>query len=187
MQQKAPAPTGQAIELLPKAPPSGRSAAVLFWARGLGIPLIIALQLIFFGILAFRVKLELDLRSLATTVQEKEAVLAQTEEFENTFLDMQKRLELISRSKLELCHSCAIRTLENLTPQGVILTGISLEGTKLELSAQTSKGGDFASFVANILEDEAVAEAAILTGGLDAEGKFIFTMELILEKGELLQ
>jgi len=175
----------QGIELLPKPTPSGKSVVISFWAKTVGTSLIIGLQLLFLVIFTFRAKLEADLRTLAVSVEEKEAILSQSEEFERAFRNTQKRLELIDKSQLELCYSYTIKKLETLTPSGVTITSISLEKEALVLSAETLKGISFATFVAKIIEEEAIQEASITSGNLDKEGKFAFIMELGLNKDKL--
>lgn len=175
----------QGIELLSKPAPSEKSTVISFWAKTVGVSLIIGLQLLFLGIFTFRIKLEADLRTLVASVEEKEAILSQSEEFERAFRNTQKRLDLIDKSQLELRYSHTVKKLKTLTPSGVTITSISLEKEALALSAETLKGTSFATFVAKILEEEAIQEASITSGNLDKEGKFAFTMELSLNKDKL--
>lgn len=175
----------QGIELLSKPAPSEKSTVISFWAKTVGVSLIIGLQLLFLGIFTFRIKLEADLRTLAASVEEKEAILSQSEEFERAFRNTQKRLDLIDKSQLELRYSHTVKKLKTLTPSGVTITSISLEKEALALSAETLKGTSFTTFVAKILEEEAIQEASITSGNLDKEGKFAFTMELSLNKDKL--
>lgn len=175
----------QGIELLSKPAPSEKSTVISFWAKTVGVSLIIGLQLLFLGIFTFRIKLEADLRTLVASVEEKEAILSQSEEFERAFRNTQKRLDLIDKSQLELRYSHTVKKLKTLTPSGVTITSISLEKEALALSAETLKGTSFTTFVAKILEEEAIQEASITSGNLDKEGKFAFTMELSLNKDKL--
>ncbi len=173
------------IELLPKTPPSGRSRIIEFWGKTIGIPLIIVLQLLSLGMFAFRAKLETDLRNLYPSIEDKEEVVAQSLEFEEVFLDTQQRLNLIAKSKLELCYSCAIKKLEALAPSEVTLTQIKISGTAVEISAKTPKGISFAAFIANILEEDAIKEALLTSGNLNQDGEFLFALNLTLDKTKL--
>lgn len=173
------------IELLPTAPPTGRSKIVSFWARTVGIPLIIVLQLTFLVIFAFRVKLELDLRSLSTSVGEKEAVLAQSADFEETFRRTQLKLETVTEVRQKLCYSCTVRTLNEIKPAVVTITNLSIEDEKLALVAETPPGTSFGLFIANIVKEEGIREAAVTSGRVNRLGNFVFTIELALNRESL--
>lgn len=175
----------QEIELLPSPTATGRSELISFWARAAGIPLIIILQLAFLGIFAFRMKLGMDLQKLSGSIAEKEQVLAEASDFEQTFLKTQRKLEQIAEIQAELCVSCAIETLNKIKPAAVVLTTTNLEGEKLQLVAETPQGLTFATFVANILKEEGIREALITSGSLNREGDFVFTIELGLDKEKL--
>ncbi len=170
------------IELLSPSAPTGRSKIVSFWARTVGIPLILILQLAFLGILAFRVKLELDLHTLSASTGEKEAVLTESAEFENIFRKTQLKLETIEAAKQELCYSCTLQKLDVLKPPPVTITNLSLENEKLTITAETPQGTSFGTFAANIIEEDWIREAAVTSGSLNREGNFVFTMELAVEK-----
>lgn len=195
MEKKAPkgpkptksslSPEARGIELLPPPTPTGRSKLIAFWARTIGIPLIIGLQLLFLGLFAFRIGLERDLRLLAASVEEKEETLAEAAFSEESFREAQLRLETIERIKKGLCYSCAIKKVEELKPDEITLATILLEGGKLSFSAQTPKGTSFAAFAAEILDEEAIREASITSGILDQEGNFTFTMELVLDEEKI--
>lgn len=173
------------IELLPISPPTGRSKIVSFWARTIGIPLILGLQLVFLGAFAFRAKLELDLRVLSSSVKEKEQTLAASTDLEEIFRSTQLKLETIHEVKQKLCYSCTIRKLNEIKPAAVVLTSHSFENEKLSLTAETPPGVFFGSFVSNIVQEKGVQEAALTSGSLNREGNFIFTMELVLDKDNL--
>lgn len=173
------------IELLPKPVSTGRTAAISFWARAVGIPLIIILQLLFLSVLAFRIKLEVDLSVLAESVAQKERILEQSAEFARAFLETQDRLALLRQVSHEICSACAFQTVEGLAPAGVEITSLILREEQAEVSARAAQGAPFAAFVANILEEEAVRRAAIVSGGLDQSGNFVFAIELTLDREEV--
>jgi len=173
------------IELLPTPPPTGRSKIVSFWARTIGIPLILGLQLAFLGVFAFRAKLEFDLRTLSSSVKEKEETLAESADFEETFRNAQLKLETIDEIGQKLCYSCTIRKLDEIKPAAVTLTNYSFENEKLSLIAETPPGIFFGSFVSNIIQEKGIKEAAVTSGSLNREGNFVFTMELVLDKDNL--
>jgi len=175
----------QGIELLPTSPPTGRNKIISFWARTVGIPLVVALQLLFLATLAFRIKLELDLRALSASVEEKEAVLAESAGFEEIFRRTQLKLETIATIKQKLCYSCTIQTLDAIKPPLVSLTSLNLEKEKLVLTAETPPGPSFGIFVANILKEPGIKEAAITSGSRTREGDFVFTAELALDREKL--
>jgi len=172
------------IELLPAPVSAGRTGALSFWARAVGIPLILILQFVSLSVLAFRFKVEQDLKSLSSSVAQKEAVLEQSQELENFLLDTQARLNLVKQVQQTLCSSCAITKVSSLAPSQVQITSFILESNQIELSAQAARGGGFAAFVANILDEEIIKEAAITSGGLDRTGSFIFAMELTLDPAQ---
>ncbi|OGC38247.1 hypothetical protein A2V54_03325 [candidate division WWE3 bacterium RBG_19FT_COMBO_53_11] len=173
------------IELLSPTTSTGKSKLISFWARTIGIPLIIVLQLSFLGIFAFRAKLETDLRKLSASVAEKEKVVAEASDFEQTFLRTQRKLEQIRLVRKGLCVSCAIETLNRIKPPAVTLITVVFEGEKLQLIAETPQGLSFANFVANILKEEGVREALLTSGNLNRDGDFVFAMQLGLDKEKL--
>lgn len=173
------------IELLPTPPPTGRSKIISFWARTIGIPLILGLQLAFLGIFAFRAKLELDLRTLSASVNEKEAVLSESADFEDTFHRAQLKLETIGEVQQKLCYSCTIRTLNKIKPAVVTLTNLSLENEKLTVTAETPPGTSFGIFVTNIIKEKGIKEAVVTSGNRSREGNFVFIMELALDRENL--
>lgn len=173
------------IELIPQAAPGGRGAVLSFWAKAVGIPLIAILQLLFLSVFAFRLKIELDLRSLAASVDEKEAILEQSADFETAFRDTQARLNLIAATEQEFCYSCAIQKINALTPIDVALTSVTLSAQTASVSAEAPQGIAFASFVANILEEDTVQEASITSGAIDQDGNFVFSLELTLDREKL--
>jgi len=173
------------IELLPPVIPTTPERLVSFWVRGVGILLIITLQLLFLGLFAFRVKLGSDLGSLASSVEEKETILVEAAEFEKLFRDTQTRLEKIAEVREELCFSCAIEKLFELKPDLVTLTSLSLEGETLSLSAETPQGAYFALFITKILEEEGIREASLTSGSLNRDGNFAFALELTLNKEKI--
>ncbi|MEX1061576.1 MAG: hypothetical protein WEC39_00455 [Patescibacteria group bacterium] len=172
------------IELLPALPSVGRAGALTFWARAVGIPLILILQLISLSVLAFRFKVEGDLKDLSASVAQKEAVLAQSQELENFLLDTQARLNLVKQVNATLCYSCSLTAVSALAPASVKINSFILENEQIELSAQAARGSGFATFVANILGEKIIKEAAITSGGLDRTGNFIFAMELALDPAQ---
>jgi len=173
------------IELLSTSTPTGKSRAISFWARTAGIPLIIFLQLAFLSIFAFRAKLEMDLKSLTASLAEKEKIVAGASEFEEDFRQAQLKLEKITQVRQELCYSCAIEKLSEIKPAGVIIINRKLEGNKLEIVAESPQGASFPAFVANIFTEKAIRQASLTSGALSREGRFVFTLELTLDKEEL--
>ncbi len=173
------------IELLPASPATGRSKVISFWARTAGILLIIFLQLAFLAIFAFRVKLETDLKKLSASLAEKEKVVAEASDFEETFRRTQLKLEKIAQVRQELCYSCTIQKLGEIKPAEIVITNLKLEGEKVEVVAETPPGTSFAVFVANIFKEKGILEAALTSGVLNQEGNFVFTLELALDKKEL--
>jgi len=173
------------IELLSPSAPTGKTKLISFWARTAGIPLILFLQLAFLGIFAFRAKLETDLVKLSASVAEKEKVVAEARDFEQTFLRTQRKLEQIRLARKGLCVSCAIETLNKIKPAAVTFTAVILEGEKLQLIAETPQGLSFANFVANILKEEGIREALLTSGNLNRDGDFVFAMQLVLDKEKL--
>lgn len=173
------------IEFLPKAPPTRLEKAVTLMAKTAGIPLIIGIQIIFLALLGLHLKLEHDLATLAVSVAEKEERLAQAEELENLFRATQSKLETIATVKEGLCYSCALKTLNQVTPPLISFTTFTLEGEKSSFAAETSHGPSFALFVANLIEEKAIKEAAITSGSLSREGRFAFAMELLFDKALL--
>lgn len=180
-----PSPARRRIELLSPSTPTGRAKLISFWARTVGIPLIIVLQLVFLGIFAMRVKLEADLRQLSASVADKERVVAEAHDFEQTFRHTQIKLDQVAKIRAELCVSCALETLNKIKPAEITFTTTRLEGEKFELIAETPKGLSFAAFVANILEEGGIREALLTSGSLNREGNFVFTMELVLDKDKI--
>lgn len=173
------------IELLPPTSGGGRSKVISFWARTVGIPLILVLQLFFLGVLAFRVKLELDLRTLSSSVKEKEQILTESADFESTVRKTQLKLETIGQVRQSLCYSCAISKLNQLKPPTVTITNLTLKNSELDLTAETPRGLSFALFSANILKEDWINGASITAGSLSQDGNFVFTMELGLVKEKL--
>jgi len=173
------------IELLPKPVSTGRTAALSFWARAVGIPLVIILQLIFLSVLAFRVKIESDLSVLAESAAQKEEILEHSAGFEQAFLDTQDRLDLRRQISGKICYACADAQVKALAPAGVEITSLLIENDRTELSARAAQGAPFAVFVGNILKEDAVRSAAIVSGGLDRSGNFVFAMELTLDSGKV--
>ena len=185
MAEPLPATAKESIELLPPLTKTGKAKVISFWARTAGIPLIIILQLTFLGVFAFRAKLGMDLLKLSTSVVEKEKIVADAADFEQTFRKTQRKLEQIAQVGNELCVSCAIETLNKIKPAAVVLNTLSLEGEKIQLIAETPQGLTFATFVANIIEEEGIREALITSGSLNREGNFVFTMELVMDKDKI--
>lgn len=173
------------IEFLPVVTPTGWGRIVSLWAKMIGIPLIIGLELTFLLLFAFLAKLELDLRLLDFSVKEKERLVASAAPFEKRFRDTQIKLETIGAARQEICSSCALALLYKIKPVLVRFTTISLNQEKLALSGETPAGTSFALFVSRILAEKAVREAALTSGSLTSEGNFIFLMELILDKEKL--
>lgn len=173
------------IELLPPFIPTGREKIISFWARTIGIPLIIGLQLLFLGLFAFRVKLEIDLRQLAAAVGEKETTQAQAALFEKLFRNTQTKLESIAQSKEELCASCTFEKIYSIKPVLVDITTLALQKEKLNLSAATPQGTSFALFITRILEEDWIRGASLVSGSLNQEGNFSFTLELVIDKEKL--
>jgi len=173
------------IELLPEAPPNGKSKIVSSWGKTIGIPIFVVLQVLSFAIFGFRAKLEIDLNRLSSSIEKKEAIIAQSAEFEEVFKDTQKRLSLIAQSKLTLCYSCATEKLEEITPSEVTLIQIQIVGDEVGVSAKTKKGTAFATFLAKILQEDTVSEALLTSGNLNEEGEFIFALNLVFDKGKL--
>lgn len=173
------------IEFLKRAPPSKLKKTATTMAKVVGIPLIIGVQAIFLALLGFYFKLNRDFAVLSVSVAEKESALAQAEELEALLRSTQSKLETIATVKEALCYPCALKTLEEVTPALINLTTASLEKEKFSFAAETFHGPSFALFVVNLLEEEAVKEAAITSGDLSEEGRFTFTMELFLDKGKI--
>ncbi|HLD96585.1 MAG TPA: hypothetical protein VI794_02635 [Patescibacteria group bacterium] len=185
MDEPSPSTAKEGIELLSPLTKTGKAKVISFWARTAGIPLIIILQLAFLGIFAFRAKLGMDLQKLALSVGEKEKVVADAADFEQTFRKTQRKLGQIALVRDGLCVSCAIETLNRIKPAAVVLNTLSLEGEKMQLIAETPQGLTFATFVANIIKEEGIREALITSGSLNREGNFVFTMELVLDKDNI--
>ena len=185
MAEPLPATAKESIELLPPLTKTGKVKVISFWARTAGIPLIIILQLTFLGIFSFRAKLGMDLLKLSTSVVEKEKIVADAADFEQTFRKTQRKLEQIAQVGNGLCVSCTIETLNKIKPAAVILNTLSLEGEKIQLIAETPQGLTFATFVTNIIKDEGIREALITSGSLNREGNFVFTMELVMDKDKI--
>ena len=116
---------------------------------------------------------------------EKEKVVAEASDFEQTFLRTQRKLEQIRLVRKGLCVSCAIETLNRIKPPAVTLITVVFEGEKLQLIAETPQGLSFANFVANILKEEGVREALLTSGNLNRDGDFVFAMQLGLDKEKL--
>ena len=169
------------IELLPAPVSSGRAGALTFWARAVGFPLILILQFISLSVLAFRFKVELDLKALSSSVSQKEEILSQSQELENFLLDTQARLNLVKQANQTLCSSCSLKTVSALAPSQVRIKSFILENYQIDLSAEAERGGGFATFVTNILGEKTIKEAAITSGGLDRTGSFIFALELTID------
>src|SRR3989338_8484125 len=170
------------IELLPPATPAGWEKFFIFWAKRIGIPLLIALELLFLILSSFRASLELNLRALDVSVREKEGALAAEAEFEQQFRNVQAKLAIMSQVQDDLCSSCAIDKLYSLKTATTTINSISIKEDELTISAQTSQAIDFSLFVDRILKDESIKEAAITGGALNAEGQFSFTMGLVLDR-----
>ncbi|KRT67778.1 MAG: hypothetical protein XU08_C0001G0188 [candidate division WWE3 bacterium CSP1-7] len=185
MAEPTPSTAKESIELLPPLTKTGKAKVISFWARTAGIPLIIILQLTFLGIFSFRAKLGMDLLKLSTSVVEKEKIVADAADFEQTFRKTQRKLEQIAQVGNGLCVSCTIETLNKIKPAAVILNTLSLEGEKIQLIAETPQGLTFATFVTNIIKDEGIREALITSGSLNREGNFVFTMELVMDKDKI--
>ena len=171
------------IELLPK--PEPEKEVPQLWVRRLGIPLIIGMLLVFLGFFAFRAKLELDLRVLNSSITERETALAREQTFEETFRNTQRKLDMVALVKQELCFSCAVDKFEDLRPAKVTTTSFFIQGETMQVTAETKQGPVFATFLANIIADDTVKEAAIVSGRLDQDGNFIFGMELVVDKEKL--
>lgn len=185
MAEKTSQPARRGIELLPPSAPTGKARLISFWARTIGIPLIIFLQLVFIGIFGLRVKLEMDLRQLSASVAEKEKIVAAASDFEQTFRHAQLKLEQVERVRAGLCVSCAFEVLNKIKPAEITFNTTRLEGEKFELVAETPKGSSFANFVANVLKEDGIREALLTSGSLNREGNFVFTMEFVLDKDKI--
>lgn len=170
------------IELLEKPQPLITEKAAAATAQTFGVPLILLIQAVFLILLGFNFKLHRDIKALSASVADKEGVLAQAQDLENLFLTTQRKLDTIASVRSTLCYPCAFRVLTGVTPALVDINSISLEAEKLTLAADTSHGASFALFVSNLIQEEAIDKAAITSGNLSAEGKFAFTMELVLNK-----
>jgi len=178
----------EGIELLPEVPPAV-SEKVLAGLIKAAVPIAVGVQLLFLLLLGLNLKLDQDLTTLAASVAEKEMALADGEELEDDFRSTQAKLETIAAVKDELCYSCVIQALEEITPPLVTVTTADLTADwshggngRIALAAKTSHGQSFILFVTNLLNEEAIKEAAITSGNLNKEGYFIFSMELLFDK-----
>ncbi|PIS12540.1 hypothetical protein COT70_00305 [candidate division WWE3 bacterium CG09_land_8_20_14_0_10_47_33] len=175
------------IELLEKAPPSKLKQTIVATTKKVGLPLAIAIQLIFLTLLGFYFKLNWDLNALSASIDEKETVLEQGKELETLFRRTQNKLETIAAVKEDFCYPCALKILGKITPALVNFNTVIIEGEKLSIVAETFHGPSLALFVANLLEEKAIKEVVITSGSLSEDGRFNFTMELWFNKAEVTQ
>jgi len=170
------------IEFLPKVKPPTAEKIATTVVKTVGVPFIILTQIIFLTLLGLHLKLNQDLTTLSASISKQETDLAQAEEIEDLLRSTQSKLQMIATVKEELCYSCALRTFEKITPPRIILTEASLTEEGLSFAAETTHGPSFALLMVNLLEEEAIKEAAITSGSLGKEKLFTFTIELLFNK-----
>lgn len=180
-------PNKRGIELLPKIKPTRGEKALTLWTQKVGVPFIVGIQLIFLLLLGLQLPLRYGLTTLLASVKEKEILLEYASETETLYRATQTKLAKIAEVKTTLCYSCAVKKVEAITPSAISLTSLTAEEEKITLTAETFQGLLFATYLSNIIKEEAIQAAAITSGSLSPEGLFSFTIELYFDKKELVR
>lgn len=175
------------VELLPEIKPTRRGKALALWTQKAAVPFITGIQIVFLLLLILQLPLRYGLTTLSASVEEKEMLLEYSSETELLHRTTQTKLAKIAEVKTTLCYSCALKKVEAITPSAISLTSLSVEEEKITLAAETYQGLLFATYLSNIIEEEAIEAAAITSGSLGSEGVFSFTMELYFDKKKLAQ
>lgn len=156
------------------------------WTVRVGRILVVVTQAIVIGVFLLRFKLDREIADLTESIENKIAILAASEPFENQFRRVQDKL--IAIDELKTSRSSPRQVLDLVaatTPEGIELTALQLTPQELGITALTKKPADFGQFV-EILVARGELETVTLTGSQlqkEAEDRFSFSLRITFKKG----
>lgn len=146
------APKKRDIELLPREEWEKTTfGKLLKWTLTFGRYTVIATELIVILAFVSRFKLDRDLTDLYEEIQQKQAIIQATSDFEEEFRFLQKRLATIQDlEEKQLATAGVIEELSLLLPLDVSLTDLSVADKKVSLTATALSEQGLASFLNNL-------------------------------------
>jgi len=157
-----PAPRRE-IELLPQEEWEKTSfGKLLKWTLTVGRYIVIVTELIV--ILAFlsRFKLDRDLTDLYEDIEQKQARIEASSDFENEFRFLQKRLVMVEGvEKKQLSTAGVIDELTPLIPLDISLTKLTVSGQEVSLTAIALSEQGLASFINSLKKSDKFENLAL--------------------------
>lgn len=169
------------VNLLPKDSFEESSLGKVFkWATSVGRWIVVFADLIVIGSFLSRFYFDTKLADYHDDIKEKQAIVEATSQFENTFLGIQKRLNLVktlSSKKNDGEKKTAF--LSEVVPQEINLSDASISGEKITLSGTSQNQQGIAILIRNLLASPQVKNINVsqfVVGDRENSGSIKFTI-----------
>ncbi len=112
---------------------------IMNWSLTVGRILIIGVELIALLAFLYRFSLDSQLQDLNTQIKQRQTIVAFQKQNENTYINLQQRLKLISDTSASGAQTVKIYyDILNLTPAGMILNNVTLSDNNILIEANIS-------------------------------------------------
>lgn len=157
---------------------------LIFWSLSIGRIIVILTELVALSAFLFRFSLDKRLIDIHDANKQKGAILALLKKDEDTYSDLQKRLQIASMFLHISGESVRLLTdIKNLPPHDVLLTKIVLSETSLSIDAHTQSVFSLSRFI-NSLKQYPRSESVVLSRIEDrtTSGTIIASITINLKK-----
>lgn len=175
------------VSLLPKKTfeESALWEKLLQWSLGIGRVVIIGTEIVVLSVFFARFFLDRKITNLSEEVKTKQTIIATTGDLESRFRILQDRLTAIKNLKTDQNqYSKALDSLTQRIPPTTTFTNLSLGEGKVNLSAKTPSGEEFAHLLVQLFTWEDLSQVTLKSANYSPkEGVFNFSLDLKINPG----
>jgi len=166
-------PAKHQVNLLPKDTfDQSALGKFLKWAISIGRWVVVFTDLVVICSFLSRFYFDTKLADLHEEMMQKQAIIEATSEFEQTFRNLQKRLNLIkalTASKFE--GEKRISLVTQILPQDITLTSLSLDQDKINLSGTALSSSGMANFLNSLISYPQIKNISISNLAIGSKGQ----------------
>lgn len=155
--------TSRLINLIPqKEFESSVTGRVLKWAMTTFRYIVIITEMIVMGVFLSRFWLDAQISDINDQIKNTSAIIQSQDEFENTFRDLQTKLNVFSEISKRAPVFQTIDSVKNKQPQGILLLSLSVQSNGVLIRGASASEQLIAQFVSNLKSEKAFADKVTL-------------------------
>lgn len=154
------------------------SKKIYLWMVGVGRVIVIITELVAVLVWLSRFRLDYEITTLQENIEEKAALVAASNRFEEDLRKYQTKVSLTKEiQKNKKSFSTGLTKLAQFTPSGIIVSEIRWEGEAIYFQALSTNSIDFATLITTLTKSQAVKNVILSNTTYDhSRGEYLFNL-----------